>query len=140
MAVLLPDGDVREHLLPTTLGPRVLGTPLAAAPIPGCPTKGWLRERCQVLPQRPRSHSTSPSPYEDIIRETTFGESAPEDWCQSLDPPRMSIFTPKATQVAPSQDPAALCSTISLSPNSLIRVQSSGSCPVVDKNRYCTSH
>ena len=77
MAVLLPDGDVREHSLPTTLGPRVLGTPLAAVPVPGRPIKGWLREICQVLPQCPRSHSTPPSPYEDIIKG--FGASAPEE-------------------------------------------------------------
>ena len=36
-----------------------------------------------------------------------------EDWCQSVDPPKMSISTPRAMQVAPSQDPATLYSTIS---------------------------
>ena len=64
-------------------------------------------------PQRPRSHSAPPSPYEDIIMGAPLGASVPEDWCQSVDPPKMSIFTPRAMQVAPSQDPATLCSTIS---------------------------
>ena len=55
MAVLLPDGDVQEHSPPATLGPRVLGTSLAAVPVPGRLTKGWLRDRCRVLPQRLKS-------------------------------------------------------------------------------------
>ena len=80
MAVLLPDGDVRGLSPPTILGLRVLRTPLAAVPVPRRPTKGWLRERCRVLPQRPGSHSASSSPYEDIIRGggAPFGTSAPE--------------------------------------------------------------
>ena len=112
MAVL-PDGDVRDHSLPTTLGPPVLGTPLAAFPVPGSPTKGWLRERCRVFPQRPRSHSAPPSPYEDIIRGLRLEPLHQKNWCQSVDPLKMSISTPRPLQVAPGQDPAALCSTIS---------------------------
>ena len=49
---------------PTTLGLRVPGFPLAAVPVPKRPTKGWLRERCRVLPQRPGSHSVPSSPYD----------------------------------------------------------------------------
>ena len=36
----------------------------------------------------------------------------PDNWCQSVDPPRMSISTPRAIEVAPRQDPATLCSTV----------------------------
>ena len=50
MAVLLPDGDFRGHSPPNTLGPQVLWTPLAMVPVLRHPTKGWLRERCRVLP------------------------------------------------------------------------------------------
>ena len=113
MAVLLPDGDIQEHSLLTTLGLWVLGTPLAMVPVPGHPTKGCLRERCQVLPQRPRSHSAPPSPYEDIIRRAPFRASALEDWCRLVDPLKMSISTPRAMQVAPSHDQATLSSTVS---------------------------
>ena len=96
---------------PTTPGLRVPGFPLAAVPVPKRPTKGWLRERCRVLPQRPGSHSVPSSPYEDIIRglrSEPLHQKArrPDNWCQSVDPLRMSIFTPRAMQVAPSQDPA----------------------------------
>ena len=96
---------------PTTPGLRVPGFPLAALPVPKRPTKGWLRERCRVLPQRPGSHSVPSSPYEDIIRglrSEPLHQKArrPDNWCQSVDPLRISIFTPRAMQVAPSQDPA----------------------------------
>ena len=101
----------------TTLGLLVPGFPLAAVPVPKCPTKGWLRERSWVLPQRPGSHSVPSSPYEDIIRglrSEPLHQKArrPDNWCQSVDPLMMSIFTPRAMQVAPSQDPATLCSTV----------------------------
>ena len=52
---------------PTTPGPRVPGSP-SRIPFPKRPTKGWLIERCRVLPQRPGSHSVPSSPDEDIIR------------------------------------------------------------------------
>ena len=96
---------------PTTLGLRVPGFPLAAVPVPKSPTKGWSRERCRVLPQRPRSHFIPSSPYEDIIRglrSEPLHQKArrPDNRCQSVDPPRISIFTLRAMQVAPSQDPA----------------------------------
>ena len=53
---------------PTTPGLRVPGFPQAAVPVPKRPTKGCLRERCRVLPQRPGSHFVPSSLYEDIIR------------------------------------------------------------------------
>ena len=96
---------------PTTLGLRVPGFPLAAVPVPKRPPKGWLKERCRVLPQLSGSHSVPSSLYEDIIRgllSEPLHQKArrPDNWCQSVDPPRMSIFTPMAMQVTPSQDPA----------------------------------
>ena len=99
---------------PRTAGPWV---PLAAVPISRWPTKGWLRERCRVLPQCPGSHSAPSSPYEDIIRGLCLEPlhqkaRRPDNWCQSVDPPGMSIFTPRAMQVALGQDPATLCSTV----------------------------
>ena len=63
-------------------------------PRPWVSNQGWLREKCRVLPQHPRSHSTPPSPNEDIIRGALFGASAPENWCQSVVPLKMSICTP----------------------------------------------
>ena len=108
MAVQLPDCNVPDH-------PRIVGSwdSPHRIPYPWASNQGRLREKCWVLPQCPRSHSTPPSPCKDVIREAPFGASALEDWCQSVDPLRMSISTPRAMQVASSQDPATLCSTIS---------------------------
>ena len=128
---------------PTTLGLRIPVIPLAPVPVPKRPTKCWLRERCRVLPQRPRSHSVPSSPYEDIIRwlrSEPLHQKArrPDNWCQSVDPPRMSIFTPRAMQVAPSQDPATLCSTVT-SPQQLGQGPIIRKLPVMEmKNRYYT--
>ena len=93
---------------PRTASPWI--TP-SCSPHPWGPTKGWLRERCQAFPQHPGSHSTPSSPYEDIIRgvrsEPLYQKARrPDNWCQLVDPLRMSISTPRAMQVAPSQDPA----------------------------------
>ena len=114
---MLPDSDVLRVYTsyhPRTAGPWVSPS---RSPRPQHPTKGWLRERCQVLPQRPGSHSVPSSHYEDIIRglrSEPLHQKArrPDNWCQSVDPPKMSIITPRAMQVAPSQDPATLCSTV----------------------------
>ena len=75
MAVLLSDDDVQDHSLPTNIEPRVLRTPLAVVSVSGRPTKGWLRERCRVLPQCPKSHSAPSSPYEDIITNFILNEN-----------------------------------------------------------------
>ena len=128
---------------PTTLGLRVPGFPLAAVPLHKRPIKGWLRERCRALPQRPGSYSVPSSPCKDIIRglrSEPLHQKArrPDNWCQSVDPPKMSIFTPRQCKSpqARIQQPYVQPSQ---APNSLIRVQSSGSCPVMEmKNRCCT--
>ena len=87
------------------------------------------------MPKEPLRPSFSLQGYH---QGAPFGASAPENWCQSVDPLQMSISTPRATQVSPNQDPATLRSTIS-SPNSLIRDQSSGSC-IMMTNRYYILH
>ena len=53
MAVRHPDGSVREHSLPTTLG-RQARDSLAAFLVPGRATRGCLRGRCRVLTQAPK--------------------------------------------------------------------------------------
>ena len=136
MAVLLPDGDVRGLSPPTTLGLRVLGTPLAAVPVPRRPTKGWLRERCRVLPQRPGSHSAPSSPYEDIIREAPFGTSAPEGYktrqlVPVSGPSKDAHLRPQGNASRPEPGSSNPYVQPSQAPNSLIRVQSSGSFPVI---------
>ena len=128
---------------PTTLGLWVPGFPLATVPILKRPTKCWLRERCRVLPQRPGSHSVPSFPYEDIIRgsvrnlfsrgledQTTGASRWTLRGCPSSPPGQCKLSQARIQQpyVQPSQ-----------APNSLIRVQSSGSCPMMEmKNRYCT--
>ena len=62
------------------------------------------------MPREPLRHSF---PLGGYHQGAPFGASAPEDWCQSVDPPKMSIFTPTAMQVSASQNQATLCSTIS---------------------------
>ena len=106
---------------PTTPGLRVPGFPLAAFPSLSVQPKSWLMERCRVLPQHPGSHSI-PSPLTRIssggsvrnlctrrLEDQTTGASR---WThEDVHLPR-AIFTPRAMQVAPSQDPATLCSTV----------------------------
>ena len=113
MAVLLPDGIVREHLLPTTLGPRVLGSPLTVGPSLGVQPRLAEGEMSgsPPMPKEPLRPSSLLQGYHQ--GGAPFGASAPEDWCQSVNPPKISISSPREKQVAPSQDPATLRSTIS---------------------------
>ena len=93
-----------------TAGPR---DPPGRGPRPWASNQRLVKGEMSGSPPTPREPLRPSFPYEDIIRGAPFGDSAPEDWCQSVDPPKMSICTPRAMQVAPSQDPATLCSTIS---------------------------
>ena len=128
---------------PTTPRTADLWVSPSCIPFPKRPTKGWLMERCRVLPQRPGSHSVPSSPDEDIIRglrSEPLHQKArrPDNWCQPVDPrgcpssPPGQCKSPQARIQQPYVQP-------SQAPNSLIRVQSSESFPVMEmKNRYCT--
>ena len=113
MAILLPDGDVWEHSLPTTLGPGGSRDSPHCGLHPWVSNQGWLRERCQVLPQCPRSHSALPS----NLRGDHQGGSVQSLCTRALvsvsEPSQDVHLHPQGNASCPSQNPAVLCSTIS---------------------------
>ena len=114
---------------PRTAGPR--DSP-SSGPRPWASNQRLVKGKMSGSPSTPGEPLHASFPLRGYHQGAPFGSSAPEDWCHLVDPPKMSICTPRATQVAPNQDPATYVQP-SQAPNSLIRVQSSGSCPVVDR-------
>ena len=105
------------HPPPTTLGPRVLRTPLDVIPIPRHPTKGWLRERWQVLPQR--QEATPPLlPLTRIssggLRSEPLHQNLEDQKTGAICGPSKDVhLQPQGDASRPKPGPATLCSTIS---------------------------
>ena len=117
-AIQQPDGSVKEHSLPTTLGPLAGDSP-RHVPGPWMGDRRCLRGRGPVLPQPPKEPLNPSPPLRRVHwggrRGALFGASCTSAKALVLvsEPPEMSLASSRGNPGRPSQDPAALWSTIS---------------------------